>query len=142
MNFIIELFFNKYCDSTYNACFVIYDRYTKMTLYFSTMKIIDSIEFAKLLFEIFFLIWNFVECDIKQKFDFHQRLLINHLLSFENKTSIEYDVSFSNRRSNKMLKSNVKIFFSRLLQWRTNQLNCFIVIDWIRLSKYCSNYIK
>ena len=51
MNFIIELFFNKYRDNTYNACFVICDRYTKMTLYFSIIKIIDSIEFAKLLFE-------------------------------------------------------------------------------------------
>ena len=46
MNFIIELFFNKHCDSTYNACFVICDRYTKMTLYFSITKIIDSIKFA------------------------------------------------------------------------------------------------
>ena len=51
MNFITELSFNKYRDSTYDAYFVICDRYTKMTLYFSITKIIDSIEFAKLLFE-------------------------------------------------------------------------------------------
>ena len=66
MNFIIELSFNKHCDNTYDACLVICDRYTKMTLYFSTIntkmtlyfstiKIIDLIEFAELLFEkIFF----------------------------------------------------------------------------------------
>ena len=142
MNFIIELFFNKHRDSTYDAYFVICDRYTKMTLYFSTTKIINSIELAELLFKKKISIWNFVRCDIKQKFNFHQRLLIDHLLSFENKTSIEYDVSFSNRWSNRTLKSNVKTFFSYLLQWQTNQLNCFIVIDWICLSKCCSKHIK
>ena len=55
MNFIIELFFNKYRNNIYDACFVICDCYTKMTLYFSTTKIINLIKFAKLLFEkIFF----------------------------------------------------------------------------------------
>ena len=57
MNFIIELFFNRYKNDIYNVIFVVIDRYSKMTLYIFAKSTWSAEDLADVLFNKMFLIF-------------------------------------------------------------------------------------
>ena len=57
MNFIIELFFNRYENDIYNAILVVIDRYSKMTLYIFAKSTWLTENLADVLFDKMFLIF-------------------------------------------------------------------------------------
>ena len=57
MNFIIELFFNRYENDIYNVILVVIDRYSKMTLYIFAKSTWSTEDLANVLFNKMFLIF-------------------------------------------------------------------------------------
>ena len=57
MNFIIELFFNRYENDIYNAILIVVDRYSKMTLYIFAKSTWSTENLADILFDKMFLIF-------------------------------------------------------------------------------------
>ena len=57
MNFIIELFFNRYENDIYDAILVVVDRYSKMTLYIFAKSTWSTEDLADVLFDKMFLIF-------------------------------------------------------------------------------------
>ena len=57
MNFIIELFFNRYENDIYNAILVVIDRYSKMTLYIFAKSTWSTEDLTNVLFDKMFLIF-------------------------------------------------------------------------------------
>ena len=57
MNFIIELFFNRYKNDIYNVILVVVDRYSKITFYIFAKSTWSIEDFANVLFNKMFLIF-------------------------------------------------------------------------------------
>ena len=51
MDFITKLFFSKYKNDVYDACFMIINKYPKMILYIFIIKNIDAIELKEIIFK-------------------------------------------------------------------------------------------
>ena len=49
MNFLTEFLFNKYQNKIYHSCLIIVNRYTKMILYISVTKIINTIKLIEII---------------------------------------------------------------------------------------------
>ncbi len=78
---------------------------------------------------------RFKESRFWQKFNLHQRLLNQHLLSHENEKTIKHRFSFANWRSNRTSKSKSKALLTSVLLWKANWMSQISVLDRVRVSK-------
>ena len=112
MNFIINLFVNKWRNIVYDFILIINNRLTKMTKYIFVIKKIDVVELTNVFFwRNNFALWHIRWHCQRSKFYVYQCFLIFFMFSRKNTQTFQYRFSFSNKWNYETSKSNFETLF-------------------------------